>query len=146
MDVPLSLGPGTKKFACPAVPLSRDKKRFACLPSLCPGTRAAAKIPGQTPLSQHISGQAVKILSHGKMSKYRPGPSRPVPWQAGLTARFWACPIVPLSRGTRKSRPVGNSSTYCSQVFKVYLSNLKVVHEVRQKISNSSQLSYYLRR
>ena len=27
-DVPLSLCPGTKKFPCPAVPLSRDKKSF----------------------------------------------------------------------------------------------------------------------
>ena len=56
-DVQLSLCPGTKKFPCPAVPLSRAKNKFLVLLSLCPGTRAAAKITGQTPLSLDIPGQ-----------------------------------------------------------------------------------------
>ena len=53
-DVPLSLCPGTKKFPCPAVPLSRDKKSFLVPLSLCPGTRATAKIPGQALLSRDV--------------------------------------------------------------------------------------------
>ena len=39
-DVPLSLCPGTKKFSCPGVPLSRDKGR-----SKCPGTNSS--VPGR---------------------------------------------------------------------------------------------------
>ena len=42
-DVPLSLGPKTKQNLVPV--------------SLCPGTRAGAKIPGQTPLSRDVPGQ-----------------------------------------------------------------------------------------
>ena len=53
-DVPLSLCPRTKKFSCPAVPLSRDKKSFLVMLSLCPGTREAAKIPGQDGLSRDV--------------------------------------------------------------------------------------------
>ena len=49
--------PGQKKFTCPAVPLSRDKKNFLVLLSLFPGTRAAAKIVGQTPWSLDVQGQ-----------------------------------------------------------------------------------------
>merc|ERR1712051_922 len=56
-DVPLSLCPGTKKFPCPVVPLSRDKKVLPVPLSLCPGTRAGANVPGQTPLSRDVSGQ-----------------------------------------------------------------------------------------
>ena len=44
--------PGTKKFPCLAVPLTRDKKVLPVPLSLCPGTRADAKIPGQTLLSR----------------------------------------------------------------------------------------------
>jgi hypothetical protein len=39
-DVPLSLCPGTKKFSCPGVPLSREKGR-----SKNPGTNSS--VPGQ---------------------------------------------------------------------------------------------------
>ena len=42
-DVPLSLCPRTKNFLVPV--------------SFCPGTRAGANIPGQTPLSQDVPGQ-----------------------------------------------------------------------------------------
>ena len=42
-DVPLSLCTGTKKIL---VPVSR-----------CPGTRAGANVPGQTPLSRPVPGQ-----------------------------------------------------------------------------------------
>ena len=56
-DVPLSLCPGTKKFPCPVVPLSRDKKVLPVPLSLCPGTRAGANVPGQTPLSRPVPGQ-----------------------------------------------------------------------------------------
>ena len=62
-DVPRQSGTG-----CPIVPLSRDKtvslprcpgtkKSFLAPLSLCPGTRAAAKIPGQTLLSRDVPGQ-----------------------------------------------------------------------------------------
>ena len=44
--------PGTKKFPCLAVPLTRDKKVVPVQLSLCPGTRADAKILGQTLLSR----------------------------------------------------------------------------------------------
>ena len=39
------------------VPLTQDKDIFLVLVSLCPGTRAEAKIPGQTPLSRDVPGQ-----------------------------------------------------------------------------------------
>ena len=42
-DVPVSLCPGTKKFSCPGVPLSRDKGR-----SKCPVTKLS--VPGQNEL------------------------------------------------------------------------------------------------
>ena len=45
-DVPLSLCPGTRKFPCPVVPLSPDKKVLPVPVSLCPGTRAGANVPG----------------------------------------------------------------------------------------------------
>ena len=48
-DVPRQSGTGR-----PVVPLSRDKNIFL---SLCPATRAGAKIPGQTPLSWDVPGQ-----------------------------------------------------------------------------------------
>ena len=123
---------------------SRVSKKRDILLSLCPRMIAEAKIPGQTSLfrdkittwlskkmqknvkivkkmyffpsvPQHgISLQNPVLdclgLSLGKMSKSLPG-----------TARFWACPIVPLSwdnertsvplsHGTRKSGPVGNTN------------------------------------
>ena len=56
-DVPLSLCPGTKKFHCPVVPLSWDKKVLPVPVSLCPGTRSGANVPGQTPLSRDVPGQ-----------------------------------------------------------------------------------------
>ena len=39
------------------VSLSRDKNKFLVPLSLCPGTRAAAKILGQTPLSRDVPGK-----------------------------------------------------------------------------------------
>ena len=45
---------GSKKFPCPAITLSWDKKSFLVPLSLCPWTRVAAKIPGQAPLSLDI--------------------------------------------------------------------------------------------
>ena len=57
LDVPLSLCPGTKKFPCPAVPLSRDKRS-----SKNPGTNSS--VPGrpcQTPVWL-VPWQYVKIL------------------------------------------------------------------------------------
>ena len=121
--------------------------------SLCPGTRAAARILGKTSLSQDVPGQKMfkKALNFQKkpfvpwlsrdcpgrdgtgfqnpiparsVAKYQnpsqvltgcPGPSRPA-------VRFWACPVVPLSRDNEGisvplswkvalSRPVGNPST-----------------------------------
>jgi hypothetical protein len=49
-DVPLSLCPGTKKFSCPGVPLSRDKGR-----SKNPGTNYS--VPGHpgTKISEKIN-------------------------------------------------------------------------------------------
>ena len=49
--------PGQKKFPCPVVPLSRDKKVLPVPLSLCPGTMAGANVPGQTPLSRDVPGQ-----------------------------------------------------------------------------------------
>jgi endonuclease/exonuclease/phosphatase family metal-dependent hydrolase len=63
-DVLLSLCPGTKKFPCPVVSLSRDKKVLAVPLSLCPGTKTGAKIPRQTLLSLDVPGQ-----NKGKKSK-----------------------------------------------------------------------------
>ena len=51
--VPLSR---TKKIPCAASLLSWDKKILVLL-SLCRRTRAAEKIPGQTPLSRDVLGQ-----------------------------------------------------------------------------------------
>ena len=66
-DVPLSLCPGTKKFPCPVVPLSRDKKVLPVPLSLCPGTRAGANVPGQTPLSRDVPGQNHLLFSEKKL-------------------------------------------------------------------------------
>ena len=46
-DVPGQTGTGR-----PVVPLSRDKKKLLVPVSRCPGTRAGANVPGQTPLSR----------------------------------------------------------------------------------------------
>ena len=115
--------PGQKKFTCPAVPLSRDKKNFLVLLSLFPGTRAAAKIVGQTPWSLDVQGQnncqrktkilksfffskflfftLLYLLSHGCPGIFRDGtgqvvkiPTRPVPWLN----------IKTLSRSTSRPR------------------------------------------
>ena len=48
-DVPQEV-PGQSGTWPPSVPLSWDKKQYLVPLSLCPVTRAAAKIPGQTPL------------------------------------------------------------------------------------------------
>ena len=66
-DIPMSLCTGTKQFPCPTVPLSRDKKSFLVLLSLCPGTRTSEKIQGQCPLSRDVSGQNHCLFSsdHG---------------------------------------------------------------------------------
>ena len=93
-DVPRDV-PGQTGTGRTVVPLSRDKIFFL---SRCPF------VPGQ--------GQE-QMSRDGTVSK-NPGPSRPV-------ARFWACPVVPLSRDkegisvplSRKvalSRPVGNAN------------------------------------
>ena len=66
----------------------------------------------QSYISQVLGNLQTCVLS--RILTGCPGPSRPM-------ARFWACPIIPLSRdneetsvflscGTRKSRPVGNPS------------------------------------
>jgi hypothetical protein len=49
--------------------LSRDKKVLAVPVSLCPGTRARAKIPGQTPLSRDVPGQN-KLKIFKKMTRF----------------------------------------------------------------------------
>ena len=52
--VPLSWD--KKTFPCPVVPLSRDKKVLPLPLSLCPRTRASAKIPGQILQSRDLPG------------------------------------------------------------------------------------------
>ena len=56
-DIPGQTGTGR-----PVVPLSWDKK-ILVLVSLCPGTRAGAKILGQTPLSRDVPGQSEFIFT-----------------------------------------------------------------------------------
>ena len=46
--------PGQTRMGRPVVPLSWDKPRCDVPLSLCPGTRAGAKILGQTPLFQDV--------------------------------------------------------------------------------------------
>ena len=180
-DVPGQTGTGH-----PVVPLSRDNSISLVPLSLCPGTRAGANVPGQSPLSRDVPRDKIGRKNTKKRSKMvkkcifllifllsricpgswyiidsphctwyiiawyiinfwipfasflvsrsvilhlvivpgRPGtgrdsmskiPSRPV-------ARFWACPVVPLSRDNEEtsvplsrkvplSRPVGNPIT-----------------------------------
>ena len=50
-DVPRDV-PGQTGTGRPVVPLSRDKKKILVPVSRCPGTRAGANVPGQTPLSR----------------------------------------------------------------------------------------------
>ena len=117
--------PGQKKFP---VPLSRDKKVLPVPLSLCSGTRAGAKIPGQTFLSRDVLEQKNEkkiakifffkncnfiiiffLLSRGCPGIFRDRTgqavkilSRPVPWQ---DIKISARPVlrqnfelVPLSR------------------------------------------------
>ena len=70
-DVPLSLCPGTKKFSCPGVPLSRDKGR-----SKCPGTNSSV------PSRDKITFPKVKKKQEKdvpKQEKYVPKREKEVP-------------------------------------------------------------------
>ena len=51
---------------CPFVP---GQKSFPVLLSLCPGTRAGAKILGQTPLSRDVPGQN-EFKNFNKMTRF----------------------------------------------------------------------------
>ena len=84
----------TKKFPCPAIPLSRYKKILVPL-SLCPGTRVAAKILWQTPLFRNFPGwknvnflnsflPSVPWLSRDNPGRDKTGWQNPVP----------ACPVA----------------------------------------------------
>ena len=64
--VPLSRD---KKVSLSLVPLSRDKKVLPVPVSLCPGTRAGANVPGQTPLSRDVPGQN-ELKNFKKMTKF----------------------------------------------------------------------------
>ena len=98
----------------PIVPLSRDKEVFV---SLCPGTKAEAKIPWQTLLSRDVPRQIEFLFIRQSKSCIVPSPftSRILtgcPCQSCQDlARFWACPVVPfipLSWKVTLSCPVGN--------------------------------------
>ena len=116
--------PGTKKFPCPAVPLSRDKKSFFVSLSFCPGSKNIKKskkfsiffffskilclffsfcpvaVPGYCRMGRDRLSKSRPGLSHGKMSKFRPILVRPrtkCQNPAHPVKRFWPCPIVPLS-------------------------------------------------
>ena len=147
---PCPLVPGQKSFACPAVPLSRDKKiskkkshffffkncNFLFFFSFCPVAVPGYYGTGRDRLSKSRPGP-----SPDKISKSRPGPFRGkilslshcsfVPGQ-----RRDFCPVVPLprdnegtsvplSRGTRKSRPIGNpTSASISRILELSLQGL----------------------
>ena len=51
---------------CPFVP---GQKNFLVPVSLCPGTRAGANVPGQTPLSRDVPGQN-EFKNFKKMTKF----------------------------------------------------------------------------
>ena len=65
-DVPLSLCPGTKRFSCPGVPLSRDKGK-----SKCPGTNTS--VPGRLgtkSLSQKNTKNRKRTFQNRKMTRF----------------------------------------------------------------------------
>ena len=74
-DIPFSNYPGTKKFPCPAVPLSQNKNVFLVLQPFCPGKRAGAKIPRQTPVSQNIPGQNQYLIGEKTKKMFSSGAS-----------------------------------------------------------------------
>ena len=118
MSIPTSVSkgrdvPGQTGTGRPVVPLSRDKKILPVPLSLCPGTRAGANVPGQTPLSRDVPGQnefqnfqkkdqifcfrtsfscfrtSFSALSHFVPC---PVPARPVPWQDFELVLLSICP------------------------------------------------------
>ena len=125
-----------KKVYLSRCPFVLGQKSFLFPLSLCPRTRAAAKILRQTPLSRMIGKKKSQKKSNIVLLSLCPwifqdgtGCQNPVqarfvakcqnPVPACSVARFWACPVVPLSRdnkgtsvllshGPRKSRPIGN--------------------------------------
>ena len=60
------------------------------------------------------------IPAHGKMSKYRPGPSR---------GKILSLSRVPSSRGARKSCPVGKPSSILKQMYKIIFLNFSIFLE-----------------
>jgi hypothetical protein len=136
--VPPSLCPRTKKNPCPAVPLSRDKSSIKNPRTnfSVPGRPGPKKIVSFYSFFPSVPWSSRDIPGWDRLSKSRPGPSLgkiakpcPVPrpsldfdWLSRPSrpvARFWACPVVPLSRDNKGSsvplsqkvalsRPVGN--------------------------------------
>ena len=98
-QINVSMGhPGTNRNGTSCCPFVPGQRNFLVPVSLCPGTRAGAKIPGQTPLSldflkrpfllSHSTGQngtgCQNLVPSHPMS--RPGfwqavPAHHVPWQ-----------------------------------------------------------------
>ena len=145
--------PGTKKFPCPAVPLSRDKKKIIVQLSLCPGTRAAAKIPRQTPLSRDVPGQK-HYIKISKISCFRTSfscflffwESDFVPGQRSLSRDFCCCSFFdsgtrtlfcPRQRDNETSRPwlsrgvpsLGNPTLYLIIILKTLLLLLTLINK-----------------
>ena len=83
---------------CPFVP---GQKKILVLLSLCPGTRAAAKIPGQTPLSREVPEKTttwlakkikncqIKNCNYFTLFSFCPGTKED---RLSKLAIFWACP------------------------------------------------------
>ena len=77
---------------CPFVP---GQKKILVPVSLCPGTRAGANVPGQTPLSRDVPGQKHYLIVPWQIVKI---PSRPF-----LCQKFGLVPLS-LRPGTLKGR------------------------------------------
>ena len=125
-DVPLSICPGTKRFSCPVVPLSRDKGK-----SKCPGTsrdkftfpkehiKQKKDVPKQEndqiscfrttfsvlehhfPVLEHpflLSHVLCRVPSRILAVPACPVPNFGCPGPSRPLARFLACSVVPLSR------------------------------------------------
>ena len=118
-----------QKKSCPVVSLSLDKDRSKNLQTNSSIPSVPWFVPRQdgTDSQNPVPWQNFIILarpgpSHGEMSKSRPSSSH--------MARFWACPIVPLSRNNEEfSVPFVPRDKNVPSCWKPYILNLKLNFE-----------------
>ena len=68
-NISLSLCPGTKKFPCPTIPLSRDEKSFLVLLSLCPNQQQRSRHKLPCPRTSRDKKRSKKVRNFHSFSK-----------------------------------------------------------------------------